>query len=153
MRKTKKDIDLEIDVESDMDKKINVYVGKRIQIRRSMLNMSQTELANACGVSFQQVQKYESADNRISASRLVQIGEFLKVPVAFFFDGLPNQIKYQPFRSATSVREPDPNDPFDSSDVMRMVQLYCALPSDEARLQIINMCRIILSGGNPPSGK
>ena len=64
------------------------YVGSRVRMRRLMLDLSQTELANALGVSFQQIQKYEKGANRISASSLQQIASFLQVPVSFFFEGL-----------------------------------------------------------------
>ena len=66
------------------------HVGGRIRMRRLMLGKSQTELANAVGVSFQQVQKYEKGSNCVSASRLQQISLFLQVPVAFFFEELSN---------------------------------------------------------------
>jgi transcriptional regulator with XRE-family HTH domain len=59
-------------------------------MRRIMLNMSQTTLGDAVGVSFQQLQKYEKGTNRIGASRLQQIARILQVPVAFFFDGAPH---------------------------------------------------------------
>ena len=65
----------------------DIDVGSRVRMRRLMLGLSQTELANALGVSFQQVQKYEKGANRISASRLHQIASFLQVPIPFFFDG------------------------------------------------------------------
>jgi transcriptional regulator with XRE-family HTH domain len=64
-------------------------VGKRIRMRRLMLGMSQSQLASAIGVTFQQVQKYEAGINRVSASRLQQMAKVLKVEVAFFFQGLP----------------------------------------------------------------
>ena len=67
---------------------IDIHVGKRLRRRRTMLGMSQTVLGNAIGVTFQQVQKYERAANRISASRLFEISEALNVPVSFFFDDL-----------------------------------------------------------------
>ena len=60
------------------------HVGSRIRMRRLMLHKSQTELANALGITFQQVQKYEKSTNRVSASRLQQTSEFLGVPVSFF---------------------------------------------------------------------
>jgi transcriptional regulator with XRE-family HTH domain len=69
---------------------IDQHVGTRVRMRRMMLNKSQTELGNALGLTFQQVQKYEKGTNRISASRLVQIGNFLQVPAAFFFDDAPD---------------------------------------------------------------
>ncbi len=61
-------------------------VGSRVRMRRLMLDLSQTDVANALGVTFQQVQKYEKGTNRISASRLQQIASFLQVPIPFFFD-------------------------------------------------------------------
>ena len=65
------------------------YVGKRVRMRRLMLNMSQTNLADAVGLTFQQIQKYESGKNRVSASRMQQFAKILDVPISFFFDGAP----------------------------------------------------------------
>jgi transcriptional regulator with XRE-family HTH domain len=65
------------------------YVGARVRMRRLMLNMSQSDTADALGVTFQQVQKYEKGTNRISAGRLQRLGAILKVPVPFFFEGAP----------------------------------------------------------------
>lgn len=68
--------------------KIDALVGGRIRARRTALGYSQTELGDAVGVKFQQIQKYESGANRVSASRLWAIAETLDVPVTFFFEGL-----------------------------------------------------------------
>jgi transcriptional regulator with XRE-family HTH domain len=68
---------------------IDTHVGSRVRMRRLMLDMSQEKLADALGLTFQQVQKYEKGTNRIGASRLQQISNILKVPVAFFFDDAP----------------------------------------------------------------
>jgi len=65
---------------------IDVHVGSRVRMRRMMLKMSQSELGDALGVTFQQVQKYEKGTNRISASRLQRISDVLQVPVSFFFE-------------------------------------------------------------------
>jgi len=66
------------------------HVGSRVRMRRIMLAMSQEQLAEALGLTFQQVQKYEKGANRIGAGRLQQISQILQVPVAFFFEGAPN---------------------------------------------------------------
>jgi transcriptional regulator with XRE-family HTH domain len=66
------------------------HIGSRVRMRRKMLAMSQTQLADALGITYQQVQKNESGTNRIGASRLHQISHILQVPVAFFFEGAPN---------------------------------------------------------------
>ena len=71
---------------------LDEYVGKRLKLRRVMLRMSQDELACMIGVTFQQVQKYESGVNRISASRLFIISKVLQVDVGFFFYGLEKEV-------------------------------------------------------------
>jgi transcriptional regulator with XRE-family HTH domain len=68
---------------------IDRHVGSRVRMRRLMLGMSQTTLADALGLSFQQVQKYEKGTNRIGASRLQHICQLLQVPMSFFFEGSP----------------------------------------------------------------
>jgi transcriptional regulator with XRE-family HTH domain len=68
--------------------RIDKHVGNRVRMRRMMLNMSQSDIGGALGISFQQIQKYEKGTNRISASRLQQISKVLQVPVPFFFEGL-----------------------------------------------------------------
>jgi transcriptional regulator with XRE-family HTH domain len=64
---------------------IDVMVGKRVRLRRLQLSLSQTELAQKLGLTFQQVQKYEKGTNRVSCSRLYEISEVLDVPITFFF--------------------------------------------------------------------
>ncbi len=66
---------------------VDIHVGGRVRIRRKFLGLSQTDLADSLGLTFQQVQKYERGTNRISASKLFEISRTLKVPVAYFFDG------------------------------------------------------------------
>ncbi len=68
---------------------IEKHVGNRVRMRRLMLHVSQTRLGDALGITFQQVQKYENGKNRVSASRLQQISDILKVPPSFFFEGAP----------------------------------------------------------------
>src|SRR5579863_6449019 len=65
------------------------YVGGRIRMRRMMLGMSQTNLADGVNLTFQQIQKYEKGTNRVSASRMQQFAKILNVPVPFFFEGAP----------------------------------------------------------------
>lgn len=67
---------------------VDVYVGQRLRLRRQWLNLSQQELSVALGLTFQQLQKYESGGNRMSASRLFQLSYVLGVPISWFFDGI-----------------------------------------------------------------
>ncbi len=68
---------------------IDIHVGSRIRLRRTMLGMSQEKLGEALGITFQQIQKYEKGTNRVGASRLQNISNILNVPVAFFFEDAP----------------------------------------------------------------
>src|SRR3982751_2918628 len=67
---------------------VDLHVGSRVRMRRKMLGISQERLAEALGLTFQQVQKYERGANRVSASKLYEIARFLSTPVAYFFEGL-----------------------------------------------------------------
>jgi len=79
---------------SDKKKKqpnpIDIHVGSRIRLRRTMLGMSQEKLGESLGITFQQVQKYEKGTNRVGASRLQNIASILNVPVSFFFEDAPD---------------------------------------------------------------
>ena len=68
---------------------VDTHIGQKIRARRNLLGLSQTELANAAGITFQQIQKYERGVNRVGASRLHQFSEALDVPPSYFFDGAP----------------------------------------------------------------
>jgi transcriptional regulator with XRE-family HTH domain len=70
---------------------IDVHVGRRLRLRRTLLGMSQERLGELLGLTFQQVQKYERGANRVSASKLWEIAAALKTPVAYFYDGLGDQ--------------------------------------------------------------
>lgn len=74
-----------------MTNPIDRHVGERIRQRRTMLGMTQDDLASALGVSYQQVQKYETAANRISAGRLFEIARHLRVGVSYLFEGLDSE--------------------------------------------------------------
>src|ERR1700730_7467116 len=80
------------------------HVGARVRMRRIMLGMSQTNLGDALGLTFQQVQKYEGR-NRISASKLHHISAALKVPVPFFFEGSPHGDGWS--KASTAIGVPD----------------------------------------------
>jgi transcriptional regulator with XRE-family HTH domain len=74
--------------EANCPNPIDVHVGRRVRLRRKELGISQERLAVGLDLTFQQVQKYERGSNRVSASKLYEIARIMKVPVAFFFEGL-----------------------------------------------------------------
>ena len=75
---------------------VDAHIGQKIRTRRILLGLTQTELAEAANISFQQVQKYEKGTNRVGASRLQQFSEALGVPPSYFFEGAPTVGKKQP---------------------------------------------------------
>ena len=69
-----------------MEENFNLHLGKKLRMRRLSLGLTQTKVANAINVTFQQIQKYEKGTNGVSSSRLIQLSNFLKVPVTYFFE-------------------------------------------------------------------
>ncbi len=116
----------------------DMYVGNRVRMRRMMLNLSQTELGDALGVTFQQVQKYEKGTNRVSASRLQQISSFLEVPIPFFFEGLPRP----PDRSKGTT---DAHDLIDiskftaTSDGLSLIKAFMQIKDAKLRRSIVHL--------------
>jgi transcriptional regulator with XRE-family HTH domain len=74
---------------------VDTHIGQKIRTRRILLGLSQTELADAAGISFQQIQKYEKGTNRVGAGRLQQFSDALGVPPSYFFEGVPTVGKKQ----------------------------------------------------------
>jgi len=72
---------------------VDVHVGSRVRLRRTLLGMSQEKLGEAIGLTFQQVQKYERGANRIGSSRLFDLSRILDVPISFFYDDMPDEVK------------------------------------------------------------
>ena len=69
-----------------MEDTFNTHMGKRLRMRRLSLGLTQTKVANAINVTFQQIQKYEKGTNGVSSNRLMQLSNFLKVPITYFFE-------------------------------------------------------------------
>jgi transcriptional regulator with XRE-family HTH domain len=117
---------------------IDKHVGNRVRMRRIMLQMTQTELANAVGVTFQQVQKYEKGTNRISASRLQQISGILQVPISFFFEGTPEE----PGRSKANGSDPvliDINEFLASKEGLALVDAFVRIEQPSLRRRILKL--------------
>ncbi len=107
---------------------IDVHVGRRVRQRRTLLGMSQTQVADQLGITFQQFQKYENGANRISASRLYQAARILDVPVLFFFDGLDE---------GAEVSSPD--DIWLKRETLELVRAYYRIGDPAARERLFAM--------------
>ena len=115
---------------------VDVHVGKRIRQRRWLIGMTQQKLADMVGIKFQQIQKYETGANRVSASRLWDIGEAMGVPVAFFFEGL---------KETGFAAEPQGNVPPDmlsDKEAMDLVRTYYAIPENQRR-RLFELARVL----------
>jgi transcriptional regulator with XRE-family HTH domain len=120
----------------------DVYVGSRVRMRRTMLKMSQEKLGDALGITFQQVQKYEKAANRIGAGRLQAISSILEVPVSFFFEDAP-----QPPGGARATGEaPLPTyvtDFLATPDGHALVRAFARIKSHAVRRSIVRMVEVL----------
>ena len=86
-----------------MEENFNIHLGKKLRMRRLSLGLTQTKVANAINVTFQQIQKYEKGTNGVSSSRLIQLSNFLKVPITYFFEDFTDYASSDPNSSSNSV--------------------------------------------------
>jgi transcriptional regulator with XRE-family HTH domain len=107
------------------------HVGSRVRMRRRMLEMSQTALGATLGISFQQVQKYETGSNRIGAGRLQQIADALRVPALFFFEELPDP--NEPTKRFEPSQSPDISDFAVTSEGLFFIKAYTQIKSRKFR--------------------
>jgi transcriptional regulator with XRE-family HTH domain len=122
----------------------DTHVGKRVQMRRLMLDMSQTNLGDALGLTFQQVQKYEKGANRIGASRLQHIAHILHVPIPFFFEGSPGV-------SAEAAATPAPSyvdDFLATSDGLSLVKYFTRIKDPKLRRSVVDLVEQIATHYN-----
>ena len=125
---------------------IDEHIGQRMQLRRVMMGMSQKDLAKICGVTFQQIQKYECAGNRISASRLFELSAALETPVSFFFAGLPGHMEREPRNGhlhKTRVCDKNASDPLSKNESLQLINLYWKLPNDNQREMVMKMLKAL----------
>ncbi|QBX34706.1 XRE family transcriptional regulator [Paracoccus liaowanqingii] len=115
-----------------MKHSVDVHVGKRIRHRRWMIGMTQQQLADKVGIKFQQIQKYETGMNRVSASRLWDIAQAVDVPVSFFFEGLMDS-------DMAGVVE---GDIFADKEALQLVRAYYGMPEAQRR-QIFELARVL----------
>lgn len=127
---------------------VDVYVGERVGLRRRLLGMTQTELAHALGVSFAQINKYESGINRLSASRLSQVADVLRISISYFFDGLTAD------ESTPSVDQTW-HEPGKQHETINLIRYYYAITDDATRHYFLLMVKAVakarISGPTKPA--
>jgi transcriptional regulator with XRE-family HTH domain len=120
---------------------VDAHVGERVRMRRKLLGVSQDQLADSLGLTFQQVQKYERGANRISASKLFRIAEILNIDVAYFFDGLPDPIEgAEPDGAVAHIHEVMQVF-LQTSEGVELAEIFPRVASGRVRRQILDLVR------------
>ncbi|MDH4411957.1 MAG: helix-turn-helix domain-containing protein [Rhizobium sp.] len=121
---------------------IDIHVGSRIRLRRTMLGMSQEKLGESLGITFQQIQKYEKGTNRVGASRLQNISNILTVPVSFFFEDAPGD---QP--SSSGMAEASSSnyvvDFLSSSEGLQLNRAFVKIGDAKVRRKIVDLVKAL----------
>ncbi|MGH6895259.1 MAG: helix-turn-helix domain-containing protein [Geminicoccaceae bacterium] len=137
---------------TDRPNPIDVHVGHRLRLRRTLLGMSQERLGQLLGLTFQQVQKYERGVNRIGSSRLYELGRILHVPVSFFFDDMPEGdggvaadlvapgLAEDPVRFAF---DDDRDLPFDKRETLELVRAYNRIADAVVRKRLFELTKAL----------
>ena len=115
---------------------VDVHVGKRIRHRRWLAGMTQQQLAKNVGIKFQQIQKYETGANRVSASRLWDISETLEVPVCFFFEGLERE------QTEEITKKALPSDLMGDKEALDLIRSYYSIPKNQRR-RLFDLTRVL----------
>ncbi len=122
---------------------VDVHVGGRVRLRRTLLGMSQERLGDALGLTFQQVQKYERGVNRIGSSRLYHLSQILDVPVSFFFDDMPPlDPDALPGLGEKTQTEFVP-DPLVKRETLELVRAYYKITDPGARKRLFGLTKAI----------
>lgn len=137
-------------LESGAPNPVDIHVGGRVRLRRTLMGMSQGELGERLGLTFQQIQKYESGMNRISASRIFDMARVLDVPTTFFFDDMPQDL---------AKRAPGCGEDYDARsedgeaellakrETLELVRAYYLISDTEVRKKVYQLTKLL---GKPP---
>jgi transcriptional regulator with XRE-family HTH domain len=127
---------------------IDVHVGSRIRLRRTLMGMSQERLGEALGLTFQQVQKYERGVNRVGASRLYDLSRVLDVPISFFFDDMPDTMQTTQgstgiagFAERTEGFGGHGDDPLAKRETLELVRAYYRITDPAVRKRVFELIK------------
>ena len=125
---------------------IDVHVGARVRLRRTLLGMSQEKLGEALGLTFQQVQKYERGANRVGASRLFDLSRVLDVPVSFFFDDMSEEVEALSPRLISGLAEEPASfetDPMTKRETLELVRSYYRITDPHVRKRVLDLAKAL----------
>ena len=115
---------------------VDLHVGKRIRHRRWLVGITQQQLAEKVGIKFQQIQKYETGANRVSASRLWDISETLNVSISFFFEGIEKS------KETSQAGDAVPEDLMGDKEALDLVRSYYSIPENQRR-RLFDLARVL----------
>jgi len=128
---------------------IDVHVGRRLRLRRTLLGMSQERLGELLGLTFQQIQKYERGANRIGSSRLYELAQILDVPVSFFFDDLPQtagasgEVAYGLAEEGAGFAHQDDDLMLDRRETLELVRAYNRIGDPTVRRRLFELAKAL----------
>jgi transcriptional regulator with XRE-family HTH domain len=139
---------------------IDIHVGAKLRLRRTGVKLSQEKLAEALGITFQQVQKYENGSNRVGASRLFQVARILNVPVSYFFEGftLPvadptvrlmaaeSQNDLTPYPQQPETGKAAPTSSREAKEINDLLAAFKAIPNPAVRKKVLDMIKSLAAG-------
>ncbi|MBM3570430.1 MAG: helix-turn-helix transcriptional regulator [Alphaproteobacteria bacterium] len=126
---------------------VDVHVGSRVRLRRTLLGMSQEKLGQAVDLTFQQIQKYERGANRIGASRLHQFSTVLDVPVSFFFDDMASSVARSGAPGMAEDEEPFEQDKLVKRETLELVRAYYKITDAALRKRVFELVKAVAASG------
>lgn len=135
---------------------IDVHVGGRVRLRRTLLGLSQEKLAEALGLTFQQVQKYERGTNRIGCSRLFDLARALDVSISFFYDDMTDEVAASSpaaiVRGIPAAVAPSAGaDPLARRESLELIRAYYSIRDPKVRAQVYALAKSLAAEGEPGS--
>jgi len=120
---------------------VDVHVGSRVRLRRTLLGYSQDKLGKALKLTFQQIQKYERGANRIGSSRLYQLSQILDVPVSFFFDEMPPEITGKTTGMSEGGKQSFEVGQLSRRETLELVRAYYKIKDPAVRKKLFEMIK------------
>ena len=131
------------DTDGRRPSQIDQHVGARVRLRRKLIGVSQEQLADALALTFQQVQKYERGENRISASKLYRIAALLKTDVTYFFDGLPDPVEAAAPDGRGAAADRTVRTFLQTAEGLQLAELFPRIAPGRVRRQIVDLVRVM----------
>jgi transcriptional regulator with XRE-family HTH domain len=121
---------------------VDVYVGSRLRMRRTMLGLSQNKIGEMIGVTFQQIQKYEKGINRMGSSRLYQFARILLVPISYFFDGYENlDDKNGPLTKVAEGESLFREEDLNNKEIAHLIKHFIKISDPTVRKSVISLAK------------